>query len=263
MHRRDFLTHSLAGALGVLGLPSSALAIGDDDRFTVSLLKYSDQGWNTRPTALRRMLQEVEKRTSVEIKPPPDGDHVTFGPDLFTRPMLFMCGESSFEPWSNERIDMMRQWMMAGGFLVVDSSEGVSDGPFLRSVRRELARIFPDEPERAIPTDHVIYKSFYLFNNDQNPYAEPHGRVEVDRKLRGHFDGDRVPVVISANDMLGAWARDGFGRWEYDVVPGGSPQRELSFRMGINLVMYALCVNYKADQVHIPFILKRRKWRVQ
>ena len=47
------------------------------------------------------------------------------------------------------------------------------------------------------------------------------------------------------------------------MVPGGSPQRELSFRMGINLVMYALCVNYKADQVHIPFILKRRKWRVQ
>ena len=47
-----------------------------------------------------------------------------------------------------------------------------------------------------------------------------------------------------------------------DVRPGGENQREMAFRLGINLVMYALCVNYKADQVHVPFILKRRKWKV-
>jgi hypothetical protein len=28
------------------------------------------------------------------------------------------------------------------------------------------------------------------------------------------------------------------------------------------VVIYALTVNYKADQVHIPFILRRRRWRL-
>ena len=41
------------------------------------------------------------------------------------------------------------------------------------------------------------------------------------------------------------------------VVPGGPRQREMAYRFGVNLVMYALTGNYKADQVHIPFILER------
>ena len=37
---------------------------------------------------------------------------------------------------------------------------------------------------------------------------------------------------------------------------------ETAVRWGINAVMYALCLDYKSDQVHIPFILKRRRWSV-
>ncbi|MFB6263425.1 MAG: DUF4159 domain-containing protein, partial [Bradymonadaceae bacterium] len=76
------------------------------------------------------------------------------------------------------------------------------------------------------------------------------------------FGNDRLPLVVSQNDVLGALERDNFGSWVYDVRPGGSQQREHAFRLAINLTMYALCVNYKADQVHVPFILERRKWKV-
>jgi len=69
-------------------------------------------------------------------------------------------------------------------------------------------------------------------------------------------------VVYTQNDVEGAWARDNFGNYLYDVTPGGEHQRDLSFRFGINCIMYALCINYKADQVHVPFILKRRQWKV-
>ena len=41
------------------------------------------------------------------------------------------------------------------------------------------------------------------------------------------------------------------------VVPGGERQREMAFRFGINLVMYALTGNYKEDQVHVPALLER------
>jgi hypothetical protein len=34
-------------------------------------------------------------------------------------------------------------------------------------------------------------------------------------------------------------------------------QREMAFRVGVNLVMYSLTGNYKTDQVHAPALLKR------
>ena len=66
-------------------------------------------------------------------------------------------------------------------------------------------------------------------------------------------------AVFCANDLGGAWDGDPLGGYTYPCTPGGERQRELSFRMGVNLVLYALTGNYKKDQVHIPFILKRRQ----
>jgi hypothetical protein len=42
-----------------------------------------------------------------------------------------------------------------------------------------------------------------------------------------------------------------------DVVPGGEFQREMAYRFGVNLVMYALTGNYKTDQVHVPSLLRK------
>ena len=64
---------------------------------------------------------------------------------------------------------------------------------------------------------------------------------------------------MTQNDVLGAYERDRLGNWVYTCEPGGERQRELAIRFGINLMMYATCLDYKADQVHIPFILKKRR----
>jgi hypothetical protein len=64
-------------------------------------------------------------------------------------------------------------------------------------------------------------------------------------------------VIIGANDFAGAWAIDATGRPMFSVQPGSARQRELAFRFGVNLVMYALTGNYKADQVHVDEILER------
>ena len=40
-------------------------------------------------------------------------------------------------------------------------------------------------------------------------------------------------------------------------LTGGSMEQETAIRLGINITLYALTGNYKADQVHIPFILDR------
>ena len=71
--------------------------------------------------------------------------------------------------------------------------------------------------------------------------------------------GKRAAVVYSQNDLAGAWSRDESGDYDYEVSPGGEPQRELAIRLGINVCMYALCLDYKDDAVHLPLIMKKRR----
>jgi Domain of unknown function (DUF4159) len=64
-------------------------------------------------------------------------------------------------------------------------------------------------------------------------------------------------IIIGSNDYAAAWALDDRGEPLYAVIPGIDRQREFAFRTGVNVVMYALTGNYKADQVHIPALLER------
>ena len=70
--------------------------------------------------------------------------------------------------------------------------------------------------------------------------------------------GDGVsPVLITSNDMAGAWAIEADGSSTLPVVPPNPTQRVYSYRTGVNIVMYTLTGNYKSDQVHIPALLER------
>ena len=62
--------------------------------------------------------------------------------------------------------------------------------------------------------------------------------------------------MIGSADWAAAWAIDEQGR-PLAPVEGGPRQRELAIRFGVNLAMYSLTGNYKADQVHVPAILQR------
>ena len=65
-------------------------------------------------------------------------------------------------------------------------------------------------------------------------------------------------IWVLARPLIEDWARDNLGTWRYPIAPGGEHQRELAIRLGVNVVMYALCLDYKDDQVHAPFIMRRR-----
>ena len=58
-------------------------------------------------------------------------------------------------------------------------------------------------------------------------------------------------------DFAGAWAKDRNGGYVFPTVPNDPLQREMAYRVGINIVMYTLTGNYKADQVHVPALLER------
>ena len=133
-----------------------------------------------------------------------------------------------------------------------------------RRLREILSSL--DVPElEPVPREHVLTKTFYLlrdfpgrFNTGQT-WVETLPREDDDeaasRPARG---GDGVsPIIITSNDLAGAWAIRPDGQPMLPLTPGEPRQREFAFRAGVNIVMYTLTGNYKADQVHAPALIER------
>jgi hypothetical protein len=245
--RRAFLA-AAAGAAAA-ALPGRARAAGDASRLALGHVQHGGR-WNPRPTALRRFGWEVARRTSIETAN--DGVPVRLDrPGLHLHPMLYLAGDGAFPPFSDAERAALRRHLQNGGFLLADAADASDGTGFDAAVRRELGRVLPASPLRPIAREHVLYKSFYLLDRQG-------GRVLAKPWLEGQVHDGRLAVVYSQNDLGGAWARSELGDWEYPCTPGGEPQREVAFRLGVNLAMYALCTDYKDDAVHLPFILRRR-----
>jgi hypothetical protein len=248
--RRRFLA-GLAAA-GLLFSSRSARALGDLSKFRVLRLRLPDLP-DPRPSALRRLAWELERRTSLVTTPDPVELSLA-SPELFHYPLAVLSGDRGFAMPSEADTIRLRRYLTFGGCLLVDSAEGKAGGAFDESVRKLLARALPGDLPKPIPDDHVLWKSFYIL------HGVP-GRVLTSPILEGIERDRRLAVIYTQNDLGGAMARDGFGRWEHDVVPGGDEQRERSFRFAVNVVMYSLCLDYKTEQAHIDFIMRTRRAR--
>jgi hypothetical protein len=132
----------------------------------------------------------------------------------------------------------------------------------LRSILSAL-----DLPElEPVPRDHVLTKTFFLLRDFPGRFNTGQLWVEAlpttddndDESKRPARGGDGVSsILITSNDFAGAWATRADGQPMLPLVPGEPRQREMAFRAGVNIVMYTLTGNYKADQVHIPALLER------
>jgi hypothetical protein len=245
------LSSAAAGAAW-LGGPRRAQAIGDRAKLRFARLHLPDLP-NPRPTALRRLAWEIERRTSLVTVAEPTELRAT-DPELFRHPFLLLSGDRGFAPPTDAEVIRLRRFLTYGGFLLIDSAEGRASGRFDESVRKLLARTLPGDLPKPVADDHVMWKSFYVLR-------EPSGRILAAPYIEAVQRDRRLSVVYTQNDLTGALARDGFGRWEHEVIPGGEAQREKAFRFAVNVVMYAFCLDYKTEQAHIEFILKTRRQR--
>ena len=236
--------------LGLLLAARRAFAFGDQARLTFAQVRHGGR-WDPRPDGLSRLAWEIAKRTSIETSPvvKPIG---LADPDLFRYPFAVLSSDQGFPAPAENEIAELRRYLSYGGFLFVDDASATRGSGFEQSARQLVSRIVPGAQLGRVPRDHVLYKSFYLLDG-------PAGRLASSPDLEALELGGRLAVLYSGNDMIGALARDSLGTWEFEVVPGGELQREKSIRLGVNVAMYALCLDYKEDQVHIPFIMKRRR----
>lgn len=249
--RREMLSALLAATGGLLLPGGRARAIGPGSRLRVTRLAVPGCE-PARPGAERRLVWELLKRTSVagDLSP---SEAAVESAELFDSPVLLLAGEKGFPPLSDRAVDNLSRYLRFGGFLLADNCGSEPEG-FDASLRAALARIFPRQGLRPLGADHTVFRSFYLLDR-------PFGRTLNRTYLEGIEENGRTLVIYSQNDLPGAWARDALGNWQYPVSPGGEHQREMAIRMGVNIVMYALCLDYKRDQVHVETLLRRRRWR--
>lgn len=241
---------SLLLSLAALPLARQALAFGESSRFVPAIARYEGR-WDTRISGVRRLVFELQRRTSVEVvadaRP-----FVLSSPKLFEYPFLYLGGDGDFPVLGSAEVENLRRYLTYGGFLLADANDGSNGEGFDRGFRREMARVLPQSPLQEIDSKHVVYKTFFLLESAP-------GRVFHKPHLSAAMLGRRAAVMYSQNDLGGAWTRDEGGSYEFDVSPGGEPQRELAYRVGINLCMYALCLDYKDDAVHLPLIMNKRR----
>ncbi|QSQ23681.1 DUF4159 domain-containing protein [Pyxidicoccus parkwayensis] len=231
-------------------LARRADAFGEKNRFIPAVARHGGR-WDARLSGLRRITWELQRRTSVEVVPDARPFALSSS-ELFEYPFLYMGSDGPFPELTDAEVTNLRRYLTYGGFLLADANDGSDGDGFDASFRREMARVLPQNPLTEVPSSHVVFKSFFMLD------AAP-GRLLNKPQLTAAMLGKRAAVLYSQNDVAGAWSRSESGDYEFDVSPGGEPQRELAVRLGINICMYALCLDYKDDAVHLPLILNKRR----
>ena len=188
--------------------------------------------------------------------------------DLSLYPLLYWPIDPREKSLSAKGLSRIGDYLRNGGTILFDTRDftlGAVRGeasPGELTLRRLTASLdLP--PLEQVPADHVLTKTFYILRDFPGRWtggtlwveALPPAPKNGAPPARG---GDGVsPVIIGGNDWAAAWAVDANGHFQFTPSPGGELQREMAFRFGVNLVMYALTGNYKTDVVHAPALLQR------
>jgi hypothetical protein len=212
----------------------------------------------------------LAQRTALEA-----GDPIGLDPardELAFFPVIYWPVSASAPKPSQRALDRIGSYMKQGGTVLFDTRDAIDappgpggemQGPGMVALRSILSSL--DIPElEPVPRDHVLTKTFFLLRDFPGRFTNGQLWVEAlpaeseenpERPVRA---GDGVSsILITSNDFAGAWAMRPDGQPMLPLVPGEPRQREYAFRAGVNIVMYALTGNYKADQVHIPALLER------
>lgn len=189
------------------------------------------------PEAERHFLQGLARLTAVDA----DREGVVLSAAdsaLFDHPWLYAVEVGSLALDERE-LDRLREYLLRGGFLVVDDFHGTAEW---QSFERTLARLFPERPVLELDSGAEAFSVLYdLELAEQIPgiRALMQGRTWEKGGYRPHWrgvfdDDDRLMIAINYNQDLGdAWEHADDRRY---------PQRltAAAYRLGVNYVIYAM-----------------------
>jgi len=278
--RRAVATALAIGILGsvLLGSPHAFAQSNDEQALKATLetrLAYVITGDaevdRISKAGLQGLTLFLAQRTALEA-----GEPVGLDPardELAFYPLIYWPIVPSAPKPTREALEHIDAYMKQGGTVLFDTRDAVeappgasgdTRGPGMQALRAILSSL--DIPElEPVRRDHVLTKTFYLLKDFHGRFSS--GQLWVEALTAADEDepasrparaGDGVSsIIISSNDLAGAWAMRQDGQAMLPLVSAEPRQREFAFRAGVNIVMYTLTGNYKADQVHVPALLER------
>ena len=155
-------------------------------------------------------------------------------------PFAYLAEPGAFDP-SEAETTALREYLLAGGFVLIDDFWGEAAWRHLRSV---MKRVFPDREPEDLSLNHPVFHSvfdlqempqvteigtFVQGSENERDGQEAHYRVVVD-------DDDRIMVLMCHNtDLADGWEWVGENdRYDREMV------KPKALPMGINIVFYAL-----------------------
>jgi len=189
----------------------------------IALLKYSGGGdWYANPTSLPNLVkfcnQNINTKLNTKIPTVEVGS-----PDLLSYPFVHMTGHGNVVFSDNDIINL-RNYLTSGGFLHIDDNYGMD-----QYIRKEIKRVFPDNPLTELPATHPIF---------QKPFSFPAGLPKIhehDNKKPQAFAiiiENRLVLLYTVETDLG----DG---WENQEVHNDPIDvRTKALKMGANILTY-------------------------
>jgi len=191
----------------------------------IARVKYGGGGdWYNDPSIIPNLSREINKRTS--LKAQEEQAVVSLADEeLFNYPFIFLTGHGNIK-FTDREIRNLRTYLTSGGFLYADDDYGMDE-----SFRREIKRVFPDKELVELPFDHEIYHIFYDFSNGLPKIHKHDGKPPQGFGM--FHEGRLILFYTYETNISDGWA-------DPEVHNDPQEKREEAFKLGINIVMYAL-----------------------
>jgi len=215
-----------------------------DGRFTFNRLRFTptrwgpgdyiwglDLKWNhDYPRAESHLLKILEATTTIDVAPEGTNILALDDPELFRFPVAYVCEVGFWSP-SDEEARGLREYMLKGGFVIVDDFRGHHWYAFVDG----LSRVLPDA--RLVPLDatHPIFDAFFRIDPYalEHPYFSP-GPPVYYGVYEDNDPSRRLMMIVNYNADVGEY-------WEWSDT--GLIPIELSneaYKLGVNYMVYGL-----------------------
>lgn len=222
------------------------------DVFSFARLRYQAYntgwgGWNSRgrwatdaPEADLNLMYRLQQMTALKVNP--EVTYIDIEPEqLRNYPFVYLV-EPGTLMFREEEVSALRDYLLNGGFLMVDDFWTDSDW---HNLHQEMSRVFPDREPVELEIDHPIFHIvFDLAEKPQMPGIDfflQTGASDERNSGPPHYwayfdDQGRMMAIMCHNTDLG----DGWEREGEDPTYFRRFSEKMAYPMAINIIYYAM-----------------------
>jgi hypothetical protein len=188
-----------------------------------------DVKWNhDYPRAEHNFMRILRDLTT--LRPYTEGGNVFTldDPELFKFPLAYLC-EPGFWTLTDKETEGLRNYLLKGGFLIIDDFFGEHWYNF----EEQMKRVLPESRLVQLDPSHPIFDAFFKVDNPNYVF-----RFGLETKYYGIFENNdprkRLMVIVNYNNDVGDF-------WEWSDA--GFFPVELTneaYKLGVNYIVYGM-----------------------